>query len=143
MSRKLKLPKITTFDVEKLVVKAHFRYVGVGIDDEIHPSMPGLVGNSWEVEIDVDTGAIADWPYPYDYKVFGKVADDGEYHLKDCEGRIVASLPLGSYVQNSINNGNSDYIDINIKSGGIIEDWKFDYTDFFDYAVELIEEAIR
>jgi hypothetical protein len=140
---KLSIPKVVDYEIFYLDVKAEFRYVGDGEDDDISPSLPGLVGNTWRPLISIGYAQILHWEGKRPWKVFGKVCDAGEYHLRDVNNRVVATLPWGSYVPTAINGGDSDYIDLTIDANGIIQNWNPDFSDFVEYYASEIARKFR
>lgn len=142
MEKKMKilLPKIVEYNACFLDITAEFRYIGNGEDDDISPDLPGLVNGKWKAIINLGYGSILHWKADREWKIFGKVCNAGEYHLRDENFNIFATLPYGSYVQNSINGGDADYVDITVSRDGVIKDWHFDPSDFIDYYRSLIQQ---
>lgn len=137
---KITIPKLITYEAQYLEVYAKFRYIGTGEDDDIHPSLPGLVNDTWVATIDISYKCIRNWKANKEWKIFGKVCDAGEYFLRDADWNVIEHLPYGSYVPRAINNGNSDYIDITVSPDGIItKGWDRDLSDFIEEARGRIE----
>ena len=95
------------------------------------PEMPLAVkeGDSyrWQITIDLQKGAIKDWPVGTDARCHYKVCDDGTYCLLDENGEVI--LTKRSYVPDLLDmrgDGFCDYIILDIRKDGSIKDWPGD-----------------
>ena len=92
-------------------------------DSEAHPKMPFLKKiydweYEWKLDIDIDTGKIADWPVGITAKTYYKVSDQLELFWMDrhYKGYVPKFLQI-------FDNGFDDYIHIEIDGTGQIVDW--------------------
>lgn len=135
MKTKIKIEK--EVDLKTLKVNAGVRYWEDGdvdgIEDTIGSLIPCRDRNRWKLNIDIDTGKITNWRQGVKAKVHYKVCDDGIYQVFDEDG--VCCGEVDGYVIGCLSIGKSgygDYIILNIDENGIIEGFKFDYSDFED-----------
>lgn len=115
---KLIVTRPTEIDVTAIRCKLPVRYGTEDISDDF----PLLCGDFWDLTIDVETGAIAQWPADYPtVEVSMKVVDEGFYYLLNGE-EVVASIEE-DYVPSCVPGHYGDYIDFRIEAG-IITNWK-------------------
>ena len=133
--------------VERKVVDAKFLKVSAGVrhweDAEINgdnaessSDVPFAKGDLWEPVIDIDSGAVIDWPEGVSAKFHFKVCDAGSYYLLDKENNALASI-INDYVPNGLCHGDTgygDYIIFNVDAGGKIINYKQNIApaDWFD-----------
>jgi hypothetical protein len=127
-------------DVKHLKVSANVRYWG---DSEINGEMSDDEGEGvpfknaelWEPVIDVDKGAVCDWPIGTVAKFHFKVCDAGSYYLLDDNFNELLSR-VNNYVPDGLCHGDEgygDYIIFDVGQDGCIvnysnkiniEDWE-------------------
>lgn len=127
-------------EVKTLRVVAGVRYWcdatvnGVDGEDDDGAADPGIPlrnGDSWCIDIDIETGVIQNWPQGTTASVHYKVCDAGVYSVLDSEGNTVAEKD--GYVPSMLSPGGSgygDYIIMDIDATGKIDKWNFDDTYF-------------
>lgn len=96
------------------------------------PGIPLRDGDTWKIDIDIETGVIKDWPNGTTASVHYKVCDAGNYYLLDANGNVVASRE-DRYVPGSLcpkKSGHGDYIIMDIDGDGKIEGWDPDPSEF-------------
>lgn len=96
------------------------------------PGIPLRDGDTWKIDIDIDTGVIRDWPQGTTASVHYKVCDAGNYYLLDSTGNVVASRE-DNYVPGSLcpkREGHGDYIIMDIDATGKIDGWDPDLEEF-------------
>lgn len=96
------------------------------------PGIPLRDGDTWKIDIDIETGVIKDWPQGTTASVHYKVCDAGNYYLLDASGNVVASRE-DAYVPSSLcprKSGYGDYIIMDIDGDGRIEGWDPDVDEF-------------
>lgn len=87
-------------------------------------NLPLMSGSMWEIDVDLDTGKIVDWPEGNTAKIYTKVVDSGMYYLIE-EGEEIFSLEE-EYVPDCLqldDNGYGDYVVITIEPDGKIVNW--------------------
>jgi hypothetical protein len=97
-----------------------------GVIDADGSLIPLRKGDCWDPTIDLETGAVLDWPKGTTASIHYKVCDQGQYWLQDAECRDVAKY-LSDYVPDLLcvgDNGYGDYIILNIDADGLIEGWR-------------------
>lgn len=99
--------------------------LAVRYDEEDMPNdYPHRKGDMWNIIVDVETGAIRDWPTGIEPRdLYMKVCDQGVYSLLDEDGSVIAKLEDG-YVPSCIPGEHGDYIDFKIDANGVITNWK-------------------
>lgn len=129
-------------DVKYLGVSVKVRYsedaTVNGVEDTDGELMPLMDGENWEILIDINNGAILDWPKGTTAKVHYKVCDEGRYTLLTELHDLIVALE-DAYVPSMLSigqNGYGDYIILNIDENGFIENFKADLEDFTN-----VEEA--
>jgi|TARA_R110002124_G_scaffold247426_3_gene412501 hypothetical protein len=103
-----------------------------GKEDADGDLMPFARGETWDIQIDLDTGKIKGWPGGTIATTHYKVCDDGIYSLLEESGETVTQKD--GYVPSMLSpagNGYGDYIIMNIGADGQIEGWEFD-ASYFD-----------
>lgn len=110
-------------------------------DDERHPTIPLRQGAYWNIEIDLETGVIVDWPEGVTASVHYKVCDAGVYTLLDKDGTEIARID--GYVPSILypeGNGYGDYVIMEIDGTGQIKSWKNDLS-YFSNRDDWVAEA--
>lgn len=81
------------------------------------------------LEINVDTGRVADWPADYPLSIDMQVRDGGCYSLLGFreDDQIWIRQWNNIYVPRCL--GSDDYLEISINDKGFIENWSFDPED--------------
>ena len=91
-------------------------------EDDIPYDFPHRQGNLLDVTIDIDTGAIRDWPAGLgESAVNMKVVDGGSYYLMDHD-TVLASIEH-DYVPDCLPGDYGDYVEWHIDRRGIITNW--------------------
>ena len=123
------------YEVKTLHVNAGVRYwedaTVNDIEDENGDLIPCQNGKRWMPIIDVESGLIINWTKGTKARVHYKVCDDGVYSLHDAYG--VEIIKQNSYVLDSLSpkeEGEGDYIIMDIDENGLIDGWKFNVNDF-------------
>jgi len=135
MTYKIKVKTITEREVTTLVVNAQPRYWedstlnGIDETDE-DPKMPCRQDDLWVLKIDLKTGLIMNWPEGNRASIHYKVADAGTYELWDNDELITVSDGYVPSILCPKGNGYGDYIIMDIKEDGTIENWKVDLSYF-------------
>jgi hypothetical protein len=92
-----------------------------GVQDIDGTLIPFRDGDLWKPRIDIETGAVLDWPQGTTADVHYKVCDAGQYWLGALKWQ-------GDYVPDAFlcvgDSGYGDYIILNIGADGKIEGWK-------------------
>lgn len=104
-----------------------------GTTDEDGSLIPCRSGDSWCPVIDIETGAIRDWPAGTTADIHYKVCDAGAYQLLDADMNVVKEIE--GYVPSIMSpggNGYGDYVIMTIGPDGKIADWRVDLEDFED-----------
>jgi len=103
----------------------YYLRLAIPIDPLENPDVP-LASNDgtwWEVEIELATGRILQWPYDRPVDIYQKVRDEGIYQLLDINSRSVRAIS-GCYVPNKLLPGSDeDYLNLRINSNGVIANW--------------------
>lgn len=96
-----------------------------GVED-IEGKIPFRAGDYWLPIIDLETGAVVDWPQGTEARIHYKVCDDGEYWLLNEHRQRIAKWK-SYYVPDDIlcvgENGFGDYIIFTIGADGRILNW--------------------
>lgn len=106
---------------------------GVNCDDEDDqaPKMPLRKGDIWQIDIDLATGKIANWPVGISATTHFKVCDAGVYSLLDAEGAVATTKD--GYVPDMLapsGGGYGDYVILDIGADGVIAGWRADLSYF-------------
>lgn len=102
-----------------------------GVEDTEGNLIPCREGESWCPLIDIKTGKITNWEDGKSASVHYKVCDAGQYEVLDERGKIICSID--GYVPKTMcpaENGDGDYIIMEVDEKGIIANWKFYPSDF-------------
>jgi len=102
-----------------------------GTEDTDGELMPLRVKDAWVPTIDLETGAIQDWPAGTIANIHYKVCDAGLYKLLDAEKKVVREID--GYVPTMMSPGGSgygDYVIMTIGPDGKIENWSVDLEPF-------------
>jgi len=100
-----------------------------GVEDTEGDLIPCRVGDTWCPVIDLETGAVQDWPAGTAASIHYKVCDDGRYTLLGADLRPVASIV--GYVPKIMcpgGGGFGDYVIMSVSDSGAIADWRADLT---------------
>lgn len=100
-------------------------------DDENKPAMPFASKDSWCPIIDIEAGAIVDWPKGVTAETHYKVCDAGVYTLLDGDGNEVKQI--NGYVPSIMcpdGGGYGDYVIMKIDGDGKIANWRIDLSAF-------------
>ena len=112
--------KRVDIEVDTLQMNLAVRYG----DEDMPRDFPKRDGAAWNVEVDLATGKIKDWPGPA-YDLHMKVCDEGAYMLL-AAGKVVAIL-ASEYVPNGLVPGEfGDYVELKIQADGTIANWPKD-----------------
>jgi len=126
----------TTVNVTKLYCVMGVRYwedatVNGKPEDEDGPKMPFAVGDTWAINIDLETGKIDNWPGGVTARTHYKVCDAGAYSLIREDGRVAASRD--GYVPSMLapnGGGYGDYVILDIGPDGTIASFRADLSYF-------------
>jgi len=132
---KVKIKKEVEVEVKTLHVRAGVRYwedaTVDGIEDVDGKLIPCRNDNDWHPVIDIESGKITNWEIGKTADIHYKVCDDGSYWLLDeKENQVIISE---GYVPKTLSPGGSgygDYIIMKVDSEGLINNWKFNISDF-------------
>lgn len=100
-------------------------------DDDDNPAMPFASKDGWKILIDIEAGAILDWPKGTAADVHYKVCDAGVYSLLDADRKEVKQID--GYVPSIMcpeGNGYGDYVIMKIDGDGRIANFVPDLSDF-------------
>lgn len=134
---KVKIKKEVEVEVKTLHVRAGVRYwedaTVDGIEDNDGKLIPCRVidEEDWLPVIEIETGKIINWKQGVTADIHYKVCDDGDYYLLDENDEEV--VHLNGYVPKTLcpeENGYGDYIIMKVDSEGLINNWKFNLSDF-------------
>lgn len=135
MSTHIEITETKEVEVKYLQVDAQVRYWEDAIVNGEHDDKGGLTpfrdGDAWRPLIDLDTGAIVDWPEGTLLDVHFKVCDAGVYTLLDASKQTI--IAKDGYVPDILCPGGSgygDYIIMSIDGEGRIANWRIDLDDF-------------
>lgn len=100
----------------------------------------GAPGDYWNLDIDIETGMVKNWPKKYCIRTHFKVCDDGLYQIIDIDGNVVwDSIKTNYYYVPDFlsigDDGYGDYMYLEIDGRGYIKDWK-------DVAVPRIKKLL-
>jgi len=135
----LKIKQTKTYEVKYLKVIAGVRYWEDACINgerlESGENVPLKNGENWCPIVDLDAGAVLDWPIGAVADFHFKVCDAGEYYLLDSNMNEVASID--GYVPNGLCHGDSgygDYIIFSVDKNGLIVNYKnqIDADDWSD-----------
>ena len=104
-----------------------------GVEDEDGSRIPFRSGDAWRPLIDLETGAIVDWPSGVTADIHYKVCDDGRYALLDADHHPLRDID--GYVPGMLSPGGSgygDYVIMKVDGEGRIENWRADLSYFDD-----------
>lgn len=133
---KISIKQTVELDVKFLKADCGVRYwedaeVNGVEDDENKPSMPFASKDSWCPIIDIEAGAIVDWPKGVTAETHYKVCDAGVYTLLDADRNEVKQID--GYVPSIMcpeGGGYGDYVIMKIDGDGKIANWRIDLSDF-------------
>lgn len=94
-------------------------------ENDNSPTMPFAKNGIWLIKIDLESGAISDWPRGITAETHYKVCDDGVYSLLD--GETLIQMKDG-YVPSML--GGGDYVKLSIGADGVIANWQADLEYF-------------
>lgn len=93
-------------------------------EDDNNPTIPGRNRDTWNIEIDVESGKIANWPQGTTAKTHYKVCDAGFYSFYDESDFL--TLSFEGYVPPFLYpnaDGWGDYVILDIDADGKINHW--------------------
>ena len=134
---KVKIKKEVEVEIKTLHVRAGVRYwedaTVDGIEDNDGKLIPCRVADEddWFPVIEIETGKIINWKQGVTANIHYKVCDDGDYYLLDENDEEV--VHLNGYVPKTLcpeENGYGDYIIMKVDAEGLINNWKFNLSDF-------------
>lgn len=134
---KVKIKKEIEVEIKTLHIRAGVRYwedaTVDGTEDNDGKLIPCRVidEDDWLPVIEIETGKIINWKQGVTADIHYKVCDDGDYYLLDENEEEV--LHLNGYVPKTLcpeENGYGDYIIMKVDSEGLINNWKFNLSDF-------------
>jgi len=121
---KIELTVKQTVEVKFVKICIPLRYG----DEDVSYDFPFRNGDKWEALIDLDTGAIQNWPKGVSANLQTKVCDEGSYTLLNENKEDICFLD-GGYVPSFIPGKYGDYIDLDIDKSGKILNWDVDSKD--------------
>jgi len=136
---KFKIKKEVEVEIKTLHIRAGVRYwedaTVNGIEDEEGTLIPCRVADEddWFPVIDIESGKITNWKQGITADIHYKLCDDGNYYLLDENNEQV--LHKNGYVPDCLaieDSGYGDYIIIKVDENGLINNWKFNISDFID-----------
>lgn len=78
----------------------------------------------FSMKIDVETGEVIGWPKGIAMNIYWKIVDEGLYQYLDTNDNIIFEYDGYVPIELAINDdGYGDYVILNIKSDGFIENW--------------------
>ncbi|MDW9852755.1 hypothetical protein GOB46_09170 [Sinorhizobium meliloti] len=135
MTFTIELTQVVSKEVKYLQAECGVRYWEDGevngTEDTDGELMPLRVKDAWCPTIDLETGAIQDWPAGTTANIHYKVCDAGLYKLLDAEKKVVREID--GYVPTMMSPGGSgygDYVIMTIGPDGKIENWSVDLEPF-------------
>lgn len=128
---KVTVTKKVEVEIKKIRIQVEPRYVGDAEDDDMPTDFPLLQNGIWTAMVDVDTGAIDEWPIGDSRTMHIKVCDAGSYALYDAAGSEVTAFD--GYVPDIVPGSYGDYIELEIDENGVITNWdpNASIDDFF------------
>lgn len=115
--------KVTVIKKEEVEVKFVLIDINPRHLDEEEKPVPLLVGDTWRVMVDIDSGKIHDWPQGEEREYYWKICDAGSYYLLSESQEVVLSID-NNYVPNNLLPGEwGDYLDLKINGEGVITNW--------------------
>lgn len=137
---KVKIKKEVELEAKTLHVKAGVRYwedaTVNGVEDTEGDLIPCRIEDDdeyWFPVIDIDTGVITNWEQGKTADIHYKVCDDGSYFVFDENEKEIAKKD--GYVPDTMcpeGGGYGDYIIMKVDENGLINNWKFDISDFIE-----------
>lgn len=116
------------YDIKVLMAELGVRYwedsTVNGVEDTEGTLIPCRDGDTWRINIDIETGKILNWEQGFAAEIHYKVCDDGEYTIFDHLERPVKTKNW--YVPACLcpkENGHGDYVIMDISIDGFIQDW--------------------
>jgi len=100
-------------------------------DSEEAPTIPFVTNDTWAPLIDIEAGAIVDWPQGTTASVHYKVCDAGVYWLLDADKAVLTKID--GYVPDIMcpnEPGYGDYVIMDIGADGKIANWRIDLDVF-------------
>lgn len=102
-----------------------------GEEDADGTLIPFRRGEIWDIKINLETGAISDWPKGTVAEVHYKVCEDGVYSLLKDDGSI--AVEIDGYVPSMLapdGDGYGDYVILKIDENGQIQNWEANLSPF-------------
>lgn len=137
---KIQIKKIVDVEVKYLKAVCRVRYwedasVNGDPEDDENPKIPFANGEDWAVIIELEGGAILDWPKGVTADLHYKVCDEGRYDLLDeNKSPVVGYAGYVPAMMSPGGNGYGDYVIMSINSDGVISDWIADVDDIVERA---------
>jgi hypothetical protein len=126
---KLNLKTTKEVNVTTIAVKANVRYwedaTINGVADEYGDLTPFAHGDTWNPKIDIEKGAVIDWPSGTVADIHFKICDGCGFDLLDSNGKVLFTQDDG-YVPKMLcpeESGYGDYMIMKIDENGKINKW--------------------
>lgn len=116
---KIQIPTVKEVEVKfvRLVLPVNYD------EEEIPDDFPFRKEEVWEATIDIDTGAIQNWPKGKAVKMHLTVKDEGSYYVLDEHGKTVLLIE-SEYVPHCLIPGSyGDVVLLDIDENGIVTNW--------------------
>ncbi len=111
--------KPVELDIRSIVLDLPVRYD----EDGMPLDFPHRDGDSWRIEVLIDSGQILNWPEGVEHDLYMKVVDGGTYTLIDANGEEVGAI-RENYVPHGVVPGEyGDYVNLKIGGNGVIKNW--------------------
>lgn len=124
--------KEVMIDVKTVLIEINSHHCG-GEAGDMAPDFPLLKDGAWSAYVDVDTGAIANWPAGDARELFMWVRDTGAYTLFDGDNDVLEKIQ--GFVPNGVIPGlGGESIELLISGDGVIINWpkEPDFQEFFN-----------
>ena len=120
-----------TFDVIYLKARIGVRHWEDSDWEDSDNLIPCRSGDNWIPIIELQTGKIINWQEGKNASIHFKSCDDNEFYLLDKDNNIIVGIY--GYVIDMMcpkENGDGDYVIMDIDSNGFIQDWKVNLKHF-------------
>lgn len=132
----VRITSTNDYEVSRLIADLGVRYwedaYVNGIEDVHGDLIPLRSGDAWIIDINVKTGAIANWPKGTTASTHYKVCDGGIYTLIDSSGNVITKRN-DLYVPDMLapsGHGYGDYVILDIDEDGNIRGWEPEFSLF-------------
>ena len=116
---KVKVRRVVEVEVAWVRVNVPVRYE----DEDMPFDFPFRHGDVWEVDIEMDTGRINNWPGGVGREIYMKVVDQGTYTLYGPHMEVIGRIEE-DYVPHGVIPGEfGDYLHFKIDEDGRITNW--------------------